>query len=277
VSESLPALAAVLRAAPGSDALVILGRLLDSLPIPFLVTDCSLELRFVYGNPAWRAGMAQEQVPTAGQALEEILESLSLVPILRHACASGAAAHLRNLEHVTLAGTPVSLPGDVTVWDWEVYPLTDASDGQGHLLIVGMDATGRTIHGPGLSREARRRAAKAGVRIDFRQGDVTHLEGLGLEPGYSLIFDFGCYHGLNGRQRDAYARGVKTVAAEGATVLLMGFGKASPPVTTPVTESDLTSRFGAGWTLAWSHPDTSEGTWAMKHAAAGWFCLVRRD
>jgi DNA-binding CsgD family transcriptional regulator len=164
VSESLPALAAVLRAAPGSDALVILGRLLDSLPIPFLVTDCSLELRFVYGNPAWRAGMPQERVPTAGQALEEILESLSLVPILRHACASGAAAHLRNLEHVGLAGTPVSLAGDVTVWDWEVYPLTDANDGNGHLLIVGMDATGRTIHGPGLSREARRRAAESRER-----------------------------------------------------------------------------------------------------------------
>jgi DNA-binding CsgD family transcriptional regulator len=164
VSESLPALAAVLRAAPGSDALVILGRLLDSLPIPFLVTDCSLELRFVYGNPAWRAGVPHERIPTAGQALGEILESLSLVPILRHACASGTAAHLRNVDSVGMAGAPVTLPGDVTVWDWEVYPLTDAHDAHSHLLIVGMDATGRTIHGPGLSREARRRAAESRER-----------------------------------------------------------------------------------------------------------------
>jgi DNA-binding CsgD family transcriptional regulator len=167
VSESLPALAAVLRAAPGSDALVILGRLLDSLPIPFLVTDCSLELRLVYGNPAWRAGVPRERVPTVGQALEEILESLSestLLPILRHACASGTAAHLRNFDYVGLAGAPVTLPGDVTVWDWEVYPLTDAQDSHSHLLIVGMDATERAIHGPGLSREARRRAAESRER-----------------------------------------------------------------------------------------------------------------
>jgi SAM-dependent methyltransferase len=137
--------------------------------------------------------------------------------------------------------------------------------------VTGVEAVPRAV------AEARRRAAKAGVRIDFRQGDVTRLEDLDLQSGYSLIFDFGCYHGLNGGQRDAYARGVKTVAVEGATLLLMGFSKPSPPVTTPVTESDLTSRFGAGWTLAWSHTDTSEGTWAMKRAAAYWFCLVRRD
>jgi SAM-dependent methyltransferase len=137
--------------------------------------------------------------------------------------------------------------------------------------VTGVEAVPRAV------AEARRRSAKAGVKIDFRQGDVTRLPELNLEPGYALIFDFGCYHGLNSGQRDAYVRGVETVAAPGARLLLMGFGKASPPVTTPVTESDLTSRFGAGWTLAWSHPDTSEGTWAMKRAAACWFCLVRRD
>jgi SAM-dependent methyltransferase len=137
--------------------------------------------------------------------------------------------------------------------------------------VTGVEAVPRAV------AEARRRAAKAGVKVDFRRGDVTRLPELNLEPGYSLIFDFGCYHGLNSGQRDAYVRGVETVAAPGARLLLMGFGKASPPVTTPVTESDLTSRFGAGWTLAWSHPDTSEGTWAMKRAAASWFCLVRRD
>ena len=50
MSESLPALAAVLRPAPESDALVILGRLLDSLPVPVVVTDCRNELRCVYGG-----------------------------------------------------------------------------------------------------------------------------------------------------------------------------------------------------------------------------------
>src|SRR2546427_7299256 len=67
VSESLPALAGVLRAAPESDALVILGRLLDSLPIPVVLTDCQSELRCVYGNAAWRALVPREKFPVEGQ------------------------------------------------------------------------------------------------------------------------------------------------------------------------------------------------------------------
>jgi SAM-dependent methyltransferase len=129
---------------------------------------------------------------------------------------------------------------------------------------------------PRAVAESRRRAMKAGVRIDFRQGDVTRLEDLKLEPAYNLIFDFGCYHGLNGKQRDAYVRGVNSVAADGARLLMMAFSKSSPPVVTAVTESDLNDRFGAHWTLAWSHPHNSDGTWAMTRAAAFWFCLVRR-
>lgn len=136
--------------------------------------------------------------------------------------------------------------------------------------VTGVEVVPRAI------AESRRRAARAGVQIDFRHGDVTRLEELNLEPGYSLIFDFGCFHGLNGRGRDAYARGVNAVAARGARLLMMGFTKPSPPVASAVTESELTSRFGGDWTLAWTHPDLSAGTRAMKRAAAFWFCLVRR-
>jgi non-specific serine/threonine protein kinase len=162
MSESLPVLAGVLRTAPESDALVILGRLLDSLPIPVLLTDCSEELRCVYGNAAWRAWVPLDKFPVEGQSLLEILEGLAaspLLPILRQVCATGRAAHLRDFEYVGLAGAPVTLPGDVTVWDWEVYPLTDAVGVHGHLLVVGMDATERALQGPGVSPEARKRAA----------------------------------------------------------------------------------------------------------------------
>jgi SAM-dependent methyltransferase len=135
--------------------------------------------------------------------------------------------------------------------------------------VTGVEAVPRAI------AESRRRAAKAGVKIDFREGDVTRLEELNLEVGYSLIFDFGCYHGLNGRQREAYARGVKSIAADRARLLIMAFTRSSPPVVTAVTEEDLRGRFGPGWTLVWSHPDTSRGTATMTRAAAFWFCLVR--
>jgi cyclopropane fatty-acyl-phospholipid synthase-like methyltransferase len=127
---------------------------------------------------------------------------------------------------------------------------------------------------PQALAESRRRAAKAGVNVDLRQGDVTRLDDLRLEPGYTLIFDFGCYHGLNRKQRDAYARGVDALAANGASLLMMGFSKAVPPVMTAVTTPDLLGRF-QNWKLAWSHPDESQGTTAMNRGAARWFCLIR--
>jgi SAM-dependent methyltransferase len=136
--------------------------------------------------------------------------------------------------------------------------------------VTGVEAIPRAI------TESLRRAGNAGVKVDFREGDVTRLDDLGLEPGYNLIFDFGCYHGLNGNQRDAYVRGVNGVAGDGATLLMMGFTKRAPPVTVPVTETDLRAHFGPDWALAWSHPDASKGTWAMDRAAACWFCLIRR-
>ena len=109
VSESLPLLAGVLPAAPESDALVILGRLLDSLPIPVMLTDCSNELRCVYGNAAWRAWVPSEKFPVERQPLPEIilgkLGDSPLLPILRQVCATGEAPHLRDFEYVGLAGS----------------------------------------------------------------------------------------------------------------------------------------------------------------------------
>ena len=167
LSESLPVLAGVLRAAPESDALVILGRLMDSMPVPVLVTDCSHELRCVYGNEAWRAWVPPDKFPVEGQPFPEIFEGLSASPllaILRQVCDTGIAAHLRDFEYVGLVGAPVTLPGDVTVWDWEVYPITGGQDVHSHLLIMGLDATERALQGPGISPEVRRRAAEARER-----------------------------------------------------------------------------------------------------------------
>src|SRR5437660_345674 len=111
MSESLPVLAGVLRTAPESDALVIVGRLLDSLPIPVLLTDCSEELRCAYGNAAWRAWVPPDKFPVEGQSLLEILEGLAASPllaILRQVCLTGTPAHLRDFEYVGLVGATVT-------------------------------------------------------------------------------------------------------------------------------------------------------------------------
>ena len=156
----------------------------------------------------------------------------------------------------------------------------------GRALDMGSGKGGKSIfmaqHGwqvtaienvPRAMAEARDRASQAGVSIDFREGDVTRLEGLNLEPGYSFIFDFGCYHSLNRNERGAYGRGVNAVAGGSAILLLMGFTKAMPPVPSGVSEADLAAHLGNEWTLQWTHPAASSGTSAMNRAAAAWFCL----
>jgi cyclopropane fatty-acyl-phospholipid synthase-like methyltransferase len=129
---------------------------------------------------------------------------------------------------------------------------------------------------PRAVSQARKRADAAHAAVDFRLGDVTRLTELGLDPGYSLLFDFGCHHGLKATQRDAYAHGVTALAAPGATLLMMAFTRPVPPVPSGVTEAELIERFGDGWMFAWSHPDRSGGTSAMRQAGATWYCLIRR-
>ena len=180
MSDSLPVLARVLRRGRESDTLAILGRLLDSLPIPVLVTDCSDDLRCVYGNTAGRALVPPDRLPVEGQPLTAIFEALErspLLEILRRVCVTGVAAHLRDFEYAGLVGAPVSLPGDVTVWDWEVYPLADAGGARNHLLVVGLDATERALQGPGSSPEAQSRAA------EMRERASGILRIFGVAPG----------------------------------------------------------------------------------------------
>jgi hypothetical protein len=67
--------------------------------------------------------------------------------------------------------------------------------------------------------KARSRAVGAAASARFIQGDVTRLSDLGIGDGYDLIVDSGCYYGLSGQQRDAYAVGVTQVAAPDALLL----------------------------------------------------------
>ncbi len=135
--------------------------------------------------------------------------------------------------------------------------------------VTGVEAVPRAL------REAQRRAKAAGVRVDFRLGDVTRLGDLGLEPNYSLLHDFGCYHGLKSDERARYAEGVTQLAAPGASLYMMEFTRALPPIPSGVSESELREPFGQAWDLLWSKPSES-GTPAMMRASAAWFCLKKR-
>src|SRR5438094_464922 len=90
--------------------------------------------------------------------------------------------------------------------------------------VTGVDCIGKAL------RVAQHKAAAAGVSPAWVEGDVTRLPELGIKDGFELLFDFGCFHGLSARQRGAYVRGSSSVAATGATFLLLAFnpGKRGP-------------------------------------------------
>ena len=69
-------------------------------------------------------------------------------------------------------------------------------------------------------QQGRARAAANNVTVEWVNGDVSRLLQLGLQPGYTLVFDRGCYHGLRQREREAYGVAVTALASPGATLLM---------------------------------------------------------
>jgi SAM-dependent methyltransferase len=115
-----------------------------------------------------------------------------------------------------------------------------------YLARQGWDATGIDMLGRAI-KLARSRTVGEAAKARFVQGDVTRLGDLDIGGGYDLIVDSGCYYGLSGDQRDAYAEGVTRVAAPSALLLMAGFTKI-PGVIPGISEQDLRRRFPA-WTL----------------------------
>jgi SAM-dependent methyltransferase len=68
---------------------------------------------------------------------------------------------------------------------------------------------------------ARRKAKQAGVRANFRIGDVTHLTN--LHGSFDLILDMGCFHSLPPQGRQAYRANLRRLLAPGGTFLLYSF------------------------------------------------------
>jgi SAM-dependent methyltransferase len=104
---------------------------------------------------------------------------------------------------------------------------------------------------------AQRRAAVAGVRPHFVEGDVTRLQDFGIDGGYDVLFDFGCFHTLPSDRRDAYVESVTAAAAPGATFLLFGFKR--PPRMAPMqaglTAEEVRQRFPErGWEVITAEP-----------------------
>lgn len=125
---------------------------------------------------------------------------------------------------------------------------------------TGRDAVYLTKHGwrvTGLDfaedalAKAKQRAADEEVQVEWIQGDVGRLDLLGLEPGYTLLYDFGCIQGLPDAARQGAANGLTRLAAPGASLLMFAF-KAGRHILLPrgMDQRDVVGLLGGGWDLA---------------------------
>jgi hypothetical protein len=83
-------------------------------------------------------------------------------------------------------------------------------------------------HRGDIGRGAQSKAQRAkdeGVEVQWIVGDVSELGRLGLEPGFTLLYDFGCIQGLPDLARKGAAAGMTELAAPGATLLLTAFAR----------------------------------------------------
>jgi SAM-dependent methyltransferase len=106
------------------------------------------------------------------------------------------------------------------------------------LVQHGWQATGVDFI-PKAIRQARRRAARAGVQADFYIGDVTRLTN--LKKPFDLILDMGCYQSLDPSGMAAYRRNIQRLLAPAGTFLIYLFFRSADALSgSGATEEDLT-------------------------------------
>jgi SAM-dependent methyltransferase len=118
-----------------------------------------------------------------------------------------------------------------------------------HLAGHGWEVTAVEFVDKALAK-ASERAAQEGVEVQWVKGDVGELGRLGLEPGYSLLYDFGCIQGLSDSARRGAAAGLTELAAQGARLLLLAF-KAGRRMLLPrgMDTEQLVALLGSAWEL----------------------------
>lgn len=100
----------------------------------------------------------------------------------------------------------------------------------------GWQATGVDfIHRP--IRQARRKAKKAGVSVDFHVGNVVRLTS--ISGSYDLILDIGCFHSLSTQSRRDYVENIDRLLDAQGTYLLYAFLKQAKDETNGLEQSDL--------------------------------------
>jgi SAM-dependent methyltransferase len=142
-----------------------------------------------------------------------------------------------------------------------------------YLAQHGWQVTGIDFAAPAVAR-ARRKLAREGRSasgIHVLRGDVTHLERLRLPRAFTLLFDLGCFHGIDPAGRARYAAGITQLSAPGATLLLYAFApSALAGGAIGITGDALAATFAPAWTV--ERVETGQGP---NGRASAWYWLRR--
>lgn len=97
--------------------------------------------------------------------------------------------------------------------------------------VTGIDFAGKAI------RNARKKARQAGLKIDFRRGDVSRLRG--IAGPFELILDIGCFHSLEARSKERYAASLPQLLVPGGTYLVYAWMDEEGKIGTGLQTKDL--------------------------------------
>jgi cyclopropane fatty-acyl-phospholipid synthase-like methyltransferase len=140
------------------------------------------------------------------------------------------------------------------------------------LARLGWEVTGIDIV-PHAVKQARARAASAGVDARFVVGDVTRMSAV-AGRGYRFLFDAGCFHLLGDAQKAAYAREATSASDPDAVLLLFAFTSGTKrPLPQGLSRAQIETIFG-GWQLT----DVEEALLPprLATATAHWYRLSPR-
>ncbi len=135
----------------------------------------------------------------------------------------------------------------------------------------GFDVTGVDFSQAAIE-VARRRAAKAGVRVTFVLDDLTRLRQ--VSGTFDFLLDYGVLDDLRLYQRESYVQNMLPLARTGSRYLLWGFeyplrwwGKFIPFYDIPFAPGEIGRRFGAYFDIEKIAGKLNWSTWPPGYTA----------
>lgn len=136
-------------------------------------------------------------------------------------------------------------------------PVLDSGCGTGeHSLMLaeqGLEVLGIDIS-PRAIELAREKAARRGLDVDFRVGDVLELDRLGRR--FATVIDSAVFHVFGDVDRARYIESLASVLDPGGMLYLLVFSEHTPGEEGPrrVTQAELRMAFASGWDVRQIEP-----------------------